>query len=320
VAEQTLANIFNECIEQLAAGQSVDACLRLYPNDAARLRPMLETGQLVGRMSYPLVEVTAAQEQVWSRIERAYNPPQPVRRMRFPRQSLWLAAVLAALLILAGVMAAAQNSAPGDPLYGVKVFIESILGGETVPTTLPTSTPTQTLAPTETAAPTLTAQSIVTPTATATASETPAEATAEVTEDVTAVIEGPVEAINGNVITIYGIEITIDPDDPLLIVIRIDDVIRVEGDFSGASVVLADVTAVGSNDEVFVNDSGEVWRDNGSCDNPPPDWAPAHGWRRRCQGGAGNGEGAGVGNGQGNGNANGNANGSSNGMGMGSGS
>ncbi|NWF70225.1 MAG: hypothetical protein HXY40_14155, partial [Chloroflexi bacterium] len=30
--------------------------------------------------------------------------------------------------------------------------------------------------------------------------------------------------------------------------------------------------------------TGEVWRDDGSCNNPPPDWAPAVGWRQRCQG------------------------------------
>jgi hypothetical protein len=309
VAEQTLADILNECIEQLAAGQNVDACLRLYPNYAARLRPMLESGLLVGRMGYPLAEVVAAQEQIWSRIEQAYNAPQPARPLRLPRQYLWLAAVLAALLILAGVIAAAQNSSPGDPLYGIRVFIESIVGGQAAPTATPTSAPTQTPVSTGTALLTMTntiaptqpssASPTVSQTPTVVSSATPIEATAEVTEGVTGVIEGPVESITGNVITIYGIEITIDPDDPLLAVIQIDDVIRVEGDFSGATVVLADVTVVGTQDQVFVNDSGEIWRDNGNCDNPPPDWAPANGWRRRCEGGAGNGGGNNNDNGMG---------------------
>src|SRR5690606_15355641 len=38
---------------------------------------------------------------------------------------------------------------------------------------------------------------------------------------VTIVIEGPVETININIITIYGIEIEINPDDPILTVIQI---------------------------------------------------------------------------------------------------
>jgi hypothetical protein len=43
--------------------------------------------------------------------------------------------------------------------------------------------------------------------------------------------------------------------------------------------------------EVDVNvnpQSGEVWRDKGNCQNPPPDWAPANGWRRRCGENTGN--------------------------------
>lgn len=29
--------------------------------------------------------------------------------------------------------------------------------------------------------------------------------------------------------------------------------------------------------------TGEVWYDDGTCDNPPPDWTPANGWRQRCE-------------------------------------
>jgi hypothetical protein len=43
------------------------------------------------------------------------------------------------------------------------------------------------------------------------------------------------------------------------------------------------VTVVFVNVDVYVfND--EVFRDDENCSNPPPDWAPAHGWRRRCEG------------------------------------
>jgi hypothetical protein len=30
----------------------------------------------------------------------------------------------------------------------------------------------------------------------------------------------------------------------------------------------------------------QVWRDDNECGNPPPPWAPAHGWRRKCGGGS----------------------------------
>jgi hypothetical protein len=128
---------------------------------------------------------------------------------------------------------------------------------------------------------------------------------------------GPVEAINGNVITVYGLEVVMDADDPLLAVIVVGDVIRVEGDFDGAAIDASDVVVVGADGaavEVYSNEAGEVWRDDGTCNNAPPDWAPANGWRRRCQGGDGSVEPGSRG--QGNGNSNGNGMG----MGMGSGS
>ena len=101
------------------------------------------------------------------------------------------------------------------------------------------------------------------------------------------IIEGPVQAINVNIITIFGINIEIDIDNPLLTVIRVGDIVRVEGGASSTNgtLVIVAVTIVIINVEVYVGTTpDQVWRDDGSCANPPPDWAPAVGWRRRCEG------------------------------------
>jgi hypothetical protein len=114
---------------------------------------------------------------------------------------------------------------------------------------------------------------------------------------ITIVIEGPVESININIIVIYGIQIELDDDDPLLTVIQIGDILRIEGDVDdladGNTIIIIAITVIFINIDVVVdNDSGTVWRDSGNCDNPPPPWAPANGWRRRCEGG-GSGSGSG---------------------------
>jgi hypothetical protein len=98
------------------------------------------------------------------------------------------------------------------------------------------------------------------------------------------VIEGPIEDIQGTVIIIFGIEIELDADDPLLAVILIGDIVRIEGDYAedGGLVIVIAVNVTIINVDVYVNDSGEAWRD-GNCNNPPPPWAPAHGWRRKCE-------------------------------------
>jgi hypothetical protein len=102
------------------------------------------------------------------------------------------------------------------------------------------------------------------------------------------VIEGPVEEINVNIIVIYGMEIELDPNDPILIALKIGDWVRCEGsasDDGGVTIIIA-VTVVIINVNVYINTpgTGGVWRDDGDCKNPPPPWAPAWGWRRKCEG------------------------------------
>ncbi|MBZ0278785.1 MAG: hypothetical protein K8I60_21750 [Anaerolineae bacterium] len=125
----------------------------------------------------------------------------------------------------------------------------------------------------------------------ATPESTP-EATDEPDDDlqITIIIEGPVQSVNINIITIYNINIEVEPDDPILTVIQVGDVIRVEGNVAqrGDTIVIVVINLIFINVDVVVLD-GEVWRDDGNCGNPPPPWAPANGWRRRCEGGGGGG-------------------------------
>jgi uncharacterized repeat protein (TIGR01451 family) len=101
------------------------------------------------------------------------------------------------------------------------------------------------------------------------------------------IIEGPVEEININIIVIYGIEIELDPDDPIVTVIEVGDIVHVEGgvEGEGETLIIIAVTVIIVDVEIFISGDGDVWRDHGNCQNPPPPWAPAHGWRRRCGGG-----------------------------------
>ncbi len=116
--------------------------------------------------------------------------------------------------------------------------------------------------------------------------EMTSEATSEPGDDslpVTIVIEGPVQAINVNIITIYNFNIQLDNDAPALNIIQVGDTLHVEGNtqnMNGTIVIIAiNITIL--NVDINV-DTGEYWRDDGTCSNPPPPWAPAHGWRRHC--------------------------------------
>lgn len=105
------------------------------------------------------------------------------------------------------------------------------------------------------------------------------------------VIEGPVDVIIGNIIVIFGMEIELDPDDPILVALREGDVVRIDGGIAedGNTVVIVAAVVVIVDIDIYINDTidiggpPQVWRDDGECSNPPPPWAPAHGWRAKCE-------------------------------------
>lgn len=131
--DRELAEAFNNCIDRLAAGQSIEDCLRAYPHLAAALRPMLEAGQLTRRAAPDAAEIARSQEQGRARLEaalRTYNPPQQKPEYRIGPLT-GLARLAAGLLLVlgaaaGGLSAAAQDSLPGDALYGLKLFTEQV--------------------------------------------------------------------------------------------------------------------------------------------------------------------------------------------------
>lgn len=125
MTDSLLIEAFNDCVEALAAGASLDEALRRYPQLAADLRPMLEAGALVRRQLPPSGEVNYARERVRARVEAA-----AARRRPAPAPFYRLAQVAAALALVAlaglGVGVMAQPAIPGDPLYGFKRLTETL--------------------------------------------------------------------------------------------------------------------------------------------------------------------------------------------------
>ncbi len=128
--EKELVNIFDECVDRLAAGQTIEDCLRQYPQHATQLRPMLEVGLLTRRVVPPTAEVIAAQDRVRQRVETVVQtmPPQrqPVRLFTQRIATLAASLVLVFLIAVGGGATLAQDSLPGDFLYGMKLLTENV--------------------------------------------------------------------------------------------------------------------------------------------------------------------------------------------------
>lgn len=264
-----LMDSFNDCIDLLNQGQSVDSVLGQFPAQADQLRPMLEAGLLLPRVRFPVGDVNVAQARVEPTVQQAAEAVF--------RSGLWGSwpILLAVMIIGGGILLAIISNQPDHVLIPPTETSLPTITHTPSPTTTATATPSATPSPTNTALP---------------ATPTPV---AEVVQTADApppliVIEGPVEDMTDNTITVFDTIIEVEPDNPLLDAITIGDVVRVEGDYitRDAIIVLNAVTITFVEIDVYVDEgNGTVWReDNASCANPPPPWAPAHGWRRRCEG------------------------------------
>lgn len=127
MARITLEDAFNDCIDRLHSGQTVNDCVRLYPMYARQLVPMLEAIQTTQRAMPISTEITEAQNRARQRFERALQAPAPRTLYPFRRLASIAAAVMIVFMTLfGGAAVAAQDSLPGDPLYGIKLLTEQI--------------------------------------------------------------------------------------------------------------------------------------------------------------------------------------------------
>lgn len=126
MVDRDLIDAFNECIDLLAAGQSIDDCLRRYPQYADVLRPMLEAGLLARRAQVSPTETADAQARGRARFQDALRKPAPPRVYRLSWARLAAGVLLVFMLSSVGISLAAQDSLPGDPLYNVKRLTESV--------------------------------------------------------------------------------------------------------------------------------------------------------------------------------------------------
>ena len=125
-----LDNILDECLERLlVSGESIEECLRSYPEYASELRPLLET-TLLGKKALDIEPRPEFMARARYQFRLALQEAQVKKgRHFFSRQPVWVTAVAAVLVLLLAssvTVAAAGNSMPDEPLYAVKMATEQV--------------------------------------------------------------------------------------------------------------------------------------------------------------------------------------------------
>ena len=131
-------NILNECLERLLInGESIEQCLQSYPEQAAELKPLLQTALTTKQVSaiQPRAEFKASARYEFHLALQEMASWKPLSIFNwFPRWATIATTALVLLLTGSGTVAAASHSMPDDFLYPVKLVTEEVqLGNWTVP-------------------------------------------------------------------------------------------------------------------------------------------------------------------------------------------
>ncbi len=125
-----LPDALENCLQRMDQGESLDSVLALYPELAARLRPLLETAmraRSAGRESLPqavLVRQISRGLALAADLRQGKN--RRLLQRRFWRPAVTILAVIAILVMSSkGLLTASAHSIPGDTLYPLKRSLES---------------------------------------------------------------------------------------------------------------------------------------------------------------------------------------------------
>jgi hypothetical protein len=123
-----LASALEACLEHLAAGETLEACLARYPQHARELRAYLGTAAQLEKASQ-LRPTPAFKARARTRLmahmaahPRLFKMRMPRRRPLFPRLALGMGLALIALAV--STTALAQSALPGGTLYPWKLSSE----------------------------------------------------------------------------------------------------------------------------------------------------------------------------------------------------
>ena len=122
-------NVLDECLERLLVkGETLEQCLRSYPEYAAELEPLLQTA-LATKQALIIQPRPEFKTKARYQFRLALQEVKPKRRFFLGWQPRWATAVATILVLLlagSGTVVAAGNSMPDNPLYPVKLATEQV--------------------------------------------------------------------------------------------------------------------------------------------------------------------------------------------------
>jgi hypothetical protein len=129
--QEALYDAFNNCLDALDAGTSLQACLDKYPQWQDELEPMLRTVLEAKDLSAPAIPrevLNRSRTRILGYAAQLRTVDRPARHWwRLPRMATAVFfSILVFLMSSGGLLAASAQSLPGDMLYPVKLAVENL--------------------------------------------------------------------------------------------------------------------------------------------------------------------------------------------------
>jgi Domain of unknown function (DUF5667) len=130
ISAQNSSDILERCLQAIERGDAtIEQCVAQNPG-VEGLDAMLQAASAVQRIPRPVMPLTSKQaleQRLVARMKVTKPRPQQYRAQRWLRVPLTLFAMLVVLLGTGfGLTRAAENTIPGDPLYGIKRASEQV--------------------------------------------------------------------------------------------------------------------------------------------------------------------------------------------------
>ena len=132
--DMTIEEIFNDCVDILQSGGSVEECLSLYSEHASELKPMLTTVQSTRAAYDEINPLPASKARIQIAVMQAFSQQNEKAQansyfhniFRKPAAVFAVAALLILLISGTGLTALSQSAMPNDALYGWKKASENV--------------------------------------------------------------------------------------------------------------------------------------------------------------------------------------------------
>jgi hypothetical protein len=127
-----IEEIFEECLERVFDGESIEECVSRYPEQAKELRELLETA-VATRKAVAVEPRPEFRARARQQLQNALRERETLQQRRWhfkwnwqPRWAVGLTAFLVLIISGSGAVLASNNSMPGQALYAVKLAAEQV--------------------------------------------------------------------------------------------------------------------------------------------------------------------------------------------------